>query len=1114
MKVILNARHLLVLLLAVTFSLSLAAQDKITLTGVVVDELGDPLPGVSVMQKGTASGVSTNIDGEYSINVTPNATVTFSYIGCVPQSIEVNGRTKIDVTLLNDSQVLDEVVAIGYGTVKKKDLTGAVSTVSGADLAKVPVTTAAQALQGKAAGLNVVSQNGAPGSGFNITVRGGTSITQDTKPLYVVDGFVMSDALSNIDINDIESIDVLKDASATAIYGARGSNGIIVITTKSAAKGKTRVDYNGFVSFDRLSKKLDMMDNAAEYVNYQYEMAELQGKTSLWSVGYDDAMGVDEDGFYTGVYGRIADRYGNSYAEDWQDLTFGGSATTQTHNVSVTTGTEKVQALVSYNYTKQDGLLANHDYRRSSIRAKINAELWKGIRFDFSAFYYDNKTHGGGGYSGMKNVLLQPINGGTLFTRDELVNTQTFPDYRGLDNGYDTANPLVQNLASTSEKRARRFETTAGLNVDFLNDFTWRTALHYTSNWGKSTSFADENSTSYLVDRVNTGMSGSISNSEGFSWNITNTLTWNRSFAEKHDLTVLLGQEYSYSESTSNGMSLIKFPYPNHKLDDISKATVSEQSTGHSHSNMLSFFARANYNYDDRYLLTATFRADGSSKFAKGNKWGYFPSASAAWRISQEKFFQEASIAEWFNNLKFRVGYGVTGNNGIGSNLYVTNATMATYPMDNNENSPAFVLGNTLGNPDLKWETLHATNIGLDLGFFNNRLMLTVEWYNNQISDMLMNCVIPSSTGYTRQYQNVGKMRNRGWELSFNTVNIATRDFQWTSVLNLGFNRSKVLSLEGGEDHKTFSAGGNRSGTVTYYAVVGEGLGDMYGYKYDGIYTTADFDENGNLLPGVVRPYEGTPQPGDIKFGADNYAYEADVNNYTSVIDGKYYDAEGNEVTPQTTHKFFDAEGNEVAPQFTRKNVKIGNGTPDCVGGFGNTFTYKGFDLNVFMNFSIGNDVYNATKHSMSPYAPYQNVPKEFGQHYYRLIDPTTGQKAASMDIIRQLNPDEANHTWSLSTTNSNYITYPSSYYVEDGSYLRLSQVTLGYTFPTKWLEKAHISRLRLYFTANNLCTITGYSGYDPEASAKNDDVICTPGYDSSVYPRSRSYVIGVNLSF
>lgn len=1076
MKMSEKTHHWLAFVLAVMLSLPLFAQN-ITVTGVVSDATGEPLAGATVLQKGSSNGVATDLDGKFTISVPSKANLVVSFIGCETATIAVDGRTTIDVTLKDNSTVLDEVVAIGYATVKKKDLTGAVSSVSGTELTRVPVGSAAAALQGKAAGVNITTQNSAPGASLNITVRGGTSITQGTAPLYIVDGFEMDNALTNIDINDIETIDILKDASATAIYGARGSNGIIVITTKSAQKGKTKIDYNAFFSWEKLSKKLDLMNNAADYVRYQYELAELQGNTSMWSVGYD-GMGVDEPGFYTGVWDRINSNYAGSYAEDWQDLNFGGTAFTQNHNVSIATGSDKTQVLITYNHNGQDGLLANHDYQRNSIRAKINAELWKGVRLDFSAFYFNNITHGGGNYSGMKNVLMQPINGGILFTEDELVNTQTYPTYNGLSSLYDTANPLIANLASVSEKRARRFEVNAGVTIDFLKDFSWRTAGNYVTKWDKSSAFSDERSVSYLVDPINTGMAGSLSSGEGYSWRIVNTLNYHHEFNKVHDLTVMLGQEYSYSESESMSLSLRKFPYPNHGLDDISGAECYEKKTGHSHGNMLSFFGRVSYNYDERYLLTATMRADGSSKFAKGNKWGFFPSASGAWRVSQERFWQESPLINWWNNFKFRIGYGITGNCNIGSNLYTTRVQQTSYPINNNENAPAYVLATTLGNEKLKWETLHATNVGVDLGFFNNRVMLTVDWYNNQISDMLMQCIIPKSTGYSYQYQNVGKMRNRGWEISLNTVNIATRNFQWTSTLNLSFNRSKVISLEGGQDSKQFGVGNNRGGQVTYYATVGQPLGDMYGYKYEGIYTTDDFIDNGDgtftLKDGVVKPYEGNPMPGDIKFAADN----------------------------------------EDGTQFTREKVKIGNGTPDCIGGFNNTFTYRGFDLNVFMKFSIGNDMYNATKHSMIPYAPYQNTLSEFGDNYYRLIDPATGVRATSLARIAELNPDQSGRTWSLNKTNSDYITYPSSYYVEDASYLRLAQITLGYTLPAKLTKKAYISSLRVYFTANNVATITGYSGYNPDASSANDHVICTPGYDSSSYPMSRSYVVGVNLSF
>lgn len=1070
----------LLVLLLISCPLTILAQNR-AIAGTVRDAL-DVVIGASVTVEGNnAIGTITDLDGNFKLSVPAAAKrLTISFVGYDTQTVEIGNKAHLDITLNQGGVMLDEVVAIGYAKVKRRDLTGAISSVSGKDLAAVPAMTAAQALQGKAAGVNIVTSSGAPGAGVNITIRGGTSITQSAAPLYIVDGFEMSDALTNIDINDIESIEVLKDASSTAIYGARGSNGIILITTKSGKKGKASVTYNTYFSFERLSKKLDMMSNAQDFVTYQYEMAELQGKATQWSNVFDNSLGVDAPGFYTGAFGRISDRYATGSNIDWQDEVFGGSALTQNHNVSVSTGNEHTQALLSYNYNGQDGLLANHGVNKNTLRAKINSELYKGIRMDLNTMFAHTKTEGGGAYSGMKNVLLQPINGGTLFTQDDLLHKQTFPDFSSLDSSFDTANPIVQNAASTSESRARLFTVNAGVEFDFLKYFTWRTAGNYSWTNTKGTSFADENSTSFLMDPVNTGINGSISNKESFRYQVTNTLNYNQTFEKKHKLNVLLGHEVTYYESESNDIKLKQFPVPNFGLDDISNATVSEKSSGHSRNGLVSLFARANYTFDERYLVTATVRGDGSSKFAPGNQWGVFPSVSGAWRVSEEKFWKNNTIASTVNNFKLRVGYGITGNNGIDNNLYTTKMEQKDYPINNTIGNPAYIPSTTLGNKDLKWETLKATNIGLDLSLFNSRVNLTIDWYNNQISDMLMKSVIPASTGYTAQYQNVGEMRNRGWEFTLNTVNIHTKNFRWSTDLNLAFNKSKVLSLEEGIDNKTFTVGGNRSGTLNYYAVVGEKLGDMYGYVYDGIYTTNDFTQNADgtlsLAPGVVKPYgNATPSPGDIKFAADN----------------------------------------EAGDQFTRKMVKIGNGTPSCIGGFSNNFAYKGFDMSIFMKFSIGADIYNATNHSMSPLALYQNVPAEFGNNYYRMIDPATGHKTTSLARLKELNPNENSRTWSLNNTNSSYITYPSSYYVEDGSYLRLAQITIGYTFPKKLLQKAMISSARVYFTANNLATITGYSGYDPEVSAAESDyVICTPGYDSSTYPRSRSYVVGLNLTF
>lgn len=1077
---ILHKKLCLLMFLLTGCSLGIFAQNR-TITGTVRDAV-DVVIGASVTVKGNSSiGTITDMDGKFRISVPSSARdLVIKFIGYDDAVIRLGTPTDYKVTLKESSVMLEEVVAIGYAKVKRKDLTGAISSVGGKELANVPVTTAMQALQGKAAGVNIVTESGAPGAGANITIRGGMSLTQSTEPLYIVDGFEMGSALDNIDINDIESIDVLKDASSTAIYGARGSNGIILITTKSGKKGKTQVSYNTYFSFDKLAKKLDLMSNVEDFVKYQYEFAELTGITPTWSAFYDDGMATDATGFYTGVYDRIHERYADASSIDWQDEVFGGYAMTQSHNVNISTGTEKTQVMLSYNYNGQDGLLANHSANKSAFRAKINSELYKGIRLDVNAMFNNKSVDGGGSYSGMKYVLRQPISGGTYFTRDQMLTEQTYVDFRGAESSYTASNPLIQNEASTSNKRSRMFSVNAGLEFDFLKHFTYRIAGSYRWNSSKSTSFSDERSTGYLMDPVNTGMTGSIGNSESYSYQITNTLNYNQTFAKKHKVNLLLGHEVSYSEDESNSISVKQMPYPNHGIDDISLGNVEEKKSGHGHSGIVSAFLRANYTFDERYLLTATLRADGSSKFAKGHQWGVYPSASVAWRISEESFWKENRINDVVNSLKLRVGYGTTGNNGVGSFSYRTNVSLTSYPMNNVMTNPAYVLGTQLGNPELKWETQVATNVGLDVSLFNSRVNLTAEWYNNQANDLLLNCVVPSSTGYSTQYQNVGKMRNRGWEVTLNTVNIRTKNFSWTSDLNLSFNKSKVVALEQGQTEKTFSAAGDsRSGMVTYYATVGEALGEMYGYKYEGIYTAEDFIEGKDgkltLREGIVKPKSGTPQPGDIKYAADDV----------------------------------DEEGN---PIFTKKNVKIGNGTPDCIGGFNNTFTYKGFDLSVFLKFAIGQDIYNANKQSLTTYSIFENIPQEFS-NYYRVVDPSTG-KQATLSRMQEMNPDGSARIWGLTKNNKEWGFYPSSYFVEDGSYLRLAQITLGYTLPKTWLKKAMISNARIYFTANNVATLTGYSGYDPEVRAAKDNVVTTPGYDSSAYPRSRSYVVGLNLTF
>jgi TonB-linked SusC/RagA family outer membrane protein len=525
-------------------------------------------------------------------------------------------------------------------------------------------------------------------------------------------------------------------------------------------------------------------------------------------------------------------------------------------------------------------------------------------------------------------------------------------------------------------------------------------------------------------------------------------------------------------------MRLIKFPsILNYGLDDISNATVADKSTDKSSNALISYFGRVNYNYDNRYLLTGTVRRDGSSKFGPDNRWGVFPSVAAAWRVSQEGFWKNSKIDKYVNDLKFRFEYGIVGNNSLPNNVFRTNVVGTDYPLNNTVGNLALVTSSVLGNRSVQWEEMRSTNIGVDLALFNNRIKLTSEWYNNNVYSMLLQTLLPTSTGYSSTYRNIGSMKNTGMEFTLNSINLKSENFRWSTDANIGFNKSKVLSLEEGRTFRTFSVGSNRAGMVTYYANVGEELGDMYGYVYQGIYTTDDFTQAANgtltLKPGVVKPASGTPKPGDMKFAADN----------------------------------------EAGDQFTRKLVKIGNGTPDFIGGISNNFSYKGFDLAVFLKFSVGGDIYNATKQSLSPYGMYQNVPSEFGNNYYHLIDPNTGQATNNLVRLKELNPNEESSLWSLSNTNTANITYPSSYYVEDGSYLRISMVTLGYSFPKEFLSHVKLTNARIYATVNNLATITGYSGFDPEVSAASG-VTVTPGYDSSSFPRSRSYVLGINLTF
>ncbi len=990
--------------------------------------------------------------------------------------------------------MMEEVVAIGYAKVKRKDLTGSSVSVMGDDLKNVPVTTAAQALTGKAAGVNIVTQSGAPGADINITVRGGSSITQSTTPLYIVDGFAMENGLQNVDINDIATIDVLKDASATAIYGAQGSNGVILITTKSGKAGKTSVQYNTYFSFEKLGKKLDLLD-VADYVKYQYEFQTYAGNIDNWT----DMFGGDKTAadFYTGAYDRIARDYGSRAGIDWQDEVFGGYALTQNHNVSITGGTDKTQFMLSYNYNDQDGIMARHGYKKNSVRAKINHELWKGVRLDFNTNFQSTNIEGGGSLGGtLKKTILQPVTGGIRYTNDQMLHVDLGDEMAALDSQYDLNNPILENNAVQQNKITRQYSVNAGVEIDLYKGLTWRTAGSYiwsqarSDYWDDGTTRSAHDYKTEEQDEIHPW--GKRDNSEKYSYQITNTLSYGNTFADKHTLNLLLGQETLYSESMSLKNTYYGFPENNFGLNDVSMAKSYSRSSSIGKSSIVSVFARAMYNYDNRYLVTATVRGDGSSKFSKGNKWGFFPSASAAWRISEERFWKDNGVSEVIDNLKLRVGYGTSGNCNIDNNMYATDYGSGHYAIGNADVS-TLKPGDTVGNPNLKWETTTSTNVGLDLSLLRNRINLSVDWYNNQSNDLLIKNNIPTSTGYKYQYQNIGSVRNRGFEIVLNTVNINAGGFRWTTDFNISFNRSKVLAIygESGDDYFTRS---QESGHCMYMIKVGQPLGQFYGYIYDGVYTTDMFDQstdkNGDPIYTLKKgiPYDknrkrSDVQPGDMKLKRLSDAVDADgepVFNSTSNDD----------------------------------RTVIGQAQPKFTGGFQNTFTYKGFDLNIFMNFSYGNKIFNmSSQRFIGPYLPNQNSLSVMKSRF-TLLDPATGEETFDLARLAELNPNQHDRRamWSIKSDNKLAITCPMDYYVEDGSFLRLNTITLGYSLPKRLLTRAHINSLRVYVTLNNIHTFTGYSGYDPEVSSTSS--ILSAGMDSSSYPRAKSYVVGLNLTF
>lgn len=1064
------------LALLVLFTLFVGSLSAQTIKGNVKDSNGEPVIGATVLEKGTKNNATvTDIDGNFSIKLTGNNPLQISYIGMKTKTVETAGKSTINVKLEDETTNLEDLVVIGYGSVRRKDLTGSVATVSSEALAAVPVASVTEALTGKMAGVQITTTEGSPDADVKIRVRGGGSITQSNDPLLIVDGFPV-ESISDIPATDIEDITVLKDASSTAIYGSRGANGVILVTTKSGKSGKVNVSYNAYYSWKKVAKKMDVL-SPYDYAKWQYELALLKNENDLSS--YTDYFGNYED----------MDLYRDVEANDWQDIVYGRTGNTFNHNVNITGGTETVKYAFSYAHMNDKAIQIGSNYKRDNFSLKLNTKPTKNTTLDFQARYSDTDIRGGGAndatgvYDSDKRlkyaVIYTPI---PLANLDESAGTD--------DDFGNLYNPVESQYDNDRKKERKTLNFAGAFGWEVFKNFKIRTEFGYDDYnqydqrfWGTTT---------YYVKNVPASGNQNkpairLTDTNRHRFRNSNTISYDFSKLIKntdHSLNFMVGHEYIITKERENMNEVHGFP-EDYTAEQAWK--LSSQGTPYTiddnysaDDKLLSFFGRVNYNFKDRYLLTATFRADASSKFSEENRWGYFPSAAVAWRISSEPFMK--STQNWLDDLKLRLSYGTAGNNNIPtgqlSQMYESKATSWI-----NGFTQYWAPSKIMANPDLKWETTITRNIGLDFTLFKGKLSGSIEAYLNTTKDLLIQFPV-AGTGYDTQYRNMGETENRGVEFSFTWHAIDKKNWGIDLYGNLGVNKSEIKSLGSMQDFGKNTAWASTEIGQDYWIAVGGQVGEIRGYQLAGRYEVSDFEgydaatKTWILKEDVpdASPIIGTVRPGSIKL-VDQPTEEGGVGN--GVI------------------------GDE-------DNVIIGNVNPDVYGGFGLNAHAYGFDLSANFNFSIGNQVYNANKIEYTSTSKYQyrnmiDIMAD-GKRWTNL-DPETGMLCNDPVRLAELNAN----TTMWSPYMSKFVL--TDWAVEDASFLRLNTLTLGYTLPQSLTKRVGINSLRFYCTAYNVFTITGYSGYDPESDCIRKDAL-TPGVDYSGYPRSRSFVIGLNLNF
>lgn len=1036
---------------------------QVLVKGTVKDNLGEGVPGASVQVKGTSQGTITDLDGKFSLNVpNKNTTLVISFIGYITVEVKADPQKPMMISLKEDTKTLDEVVVVGYQEVRRRDLTGSVAKANLDDVLTAPVASIDQALGGRIAGVNVTSGEGMPGGTMNIVIRGNNSLTQENSPLYVIDGFPVEDASATSTLNpsDIESLEVLKDASATAIYGARGANGVVIITTKKGKVGKAQLSYDGSFGVQHVTRTIPMMD-AYEFVKLQNEMYPATTASSYFMT-YEGKKWSQED-------------YRNIDQYNWQDEIF-QAAWQHNHTLRLAGGTEGVRYNASLSYFDQNGTLLETGYER--MQGRMNTVVRRGklnmsLTTNYSRSIQTGSTPSETSYSGMNNLFYSVWGYRPVTSPDTPLHVLMDS---AMDNSVDASNdyrfnPILDLKNQYRKNYTNNLQMNGFIEYELLKGLKVKVSAGYTLDSRKQDQFNNSKSRyggPTSTDKVN----AQVVRNERLTWLNENTVTYQTNFKKKHYLNVLAGITFQNSDYEFYSFRTTHIPNESLGMAGMSEGQAGTTASTKSSWAMLSYLGRLTYNYKSKYYATASFRADGSSKFNKQNRYGYFPSASLAWTFTEEEFMKP--LKQIISNGKLRLSWGLTGNNRIGEYDYYAllaalKSRVGSYPSSNSIPNAAYPFNGvsnlvgtvpiSLSNSDLKWETTEQWNLGLDLGFFNERIGVTMDIYRKTTKDLLLEASIPTSSGYKFGTKNIGKVRNDGLELSLNTVNIKSRDFKWSTNFNISFNKNEVMALSENQIARTSAAqfDQNYNGQQSYIAKIGLPMGMMYGYIYEGTYKYDDFNKSGNSY--------------SLKAGVPHFSTEPN--------------------TQPGMPKYADLNGDGVVD--TNDRTVIGRGLPIHTGGFTNNFEYKGIDLSVFFQWSYGNDIMNANRLF---FESSNNRSRELNQY---------------ATYANRWTPENPNSDIPAAT-NSSSNRVISSRIIEDGSYLRLKNVTLGYTFPAKLIKKYKIDKARVYVAAQNLWTCTGYSGYDPEVSVRNSAM--TPGLDYSSYPRAYSISLGVSLGF